>query len=353
MDTETVKNLKPVNIAIWAITPAGIQLGRRLSSKFEQSSLYLPRGERTGEDNGIPVYLYDRLLEKVQTEFYSYAAHVFIFATGIAVRLIAPLLQSKTKDPAVIVLDEKGYFAISLLSGHIGRANEITQKVAAAIGATPVITTATDLNHLPSIDLLAADKNLVIETPGNIKHVNMMFIKGHKVSVFDPMDSIVSELSETMIKKEKSFNPSSHLICTWETNKVSRETLILRPQVLSIGIGCNRGTSEEEILTLIRSVFQKKKLSELSIRSIASVDIKNNETGLIKAASCLNRPLVFYSTDQLNRVDTIENPSKMAEKYLGVKSVCEAAAILGANKGTLLVPKQKTKNVTLAIAVMK
>jgi len=353
MDIEKEKNPNPTGIGIWAITPGGARLGLRLCAKLGNAAVYLPRNEKSRTDSTIPIHFYDSLSEEIQKNFGQHTAHIFIFATGIAVRLIAPLLQSKTKDPAIIVLDEKGYFAISLVSGHIGGANMMTREVSEAIGATPVITTATDLNHLPSVDLLALYKDLAIETPENIKHVNMKFIKGLDVSIFDPMELIVSEIPKPLVEEQKSGHEVFDVICTWARKKVSRETLILRPRVLSLGIGCNRNTPEEEILALIKFVFKDKNLSQLSLKSIGSSDKKNDEPGLIRAADRLGLPLIFYSNEQLNNVDTIENPSKMAEKYLGVKSVCEAAAILGARQGRLLVPKQKTKNVTLAVALMK
>ena len=353
MDIEKENNPDKTSTAVWAITPGGIALGRRLCGKLGDACLYLPAKDRHQTGWNIPIHLYDCLSETLGTAFGSYKTHIFIFATGIAVRLTAPLLKSKTKDPAVIVLDEKAFFAISLVSGHIGGANEMTKRVASAIGATPVITTATDLNHLPSMDMIALNNGCAIETPENIKHVNMKFIKGLPVSVFDPKTRITSELPVHLLKPKKPKRRFYDLICTWETKEVSRETLILRPQVLSVGIGCNRNTPKQEILALIESVFKEKQLSELSIKSIASSQVKEDEIGLIEAANHLGLPLVFYSNCQLNQVDTIENPSKMAEKYLGVKSVCEAAAILSAKGGTLLVPKRKTKNVTLAVAITK
>jgi cobalt-precorrin 5A hydrolase len=351
MDTEQRKIPDYGDTAVWAVTPGGEELGARLCAKLPNALLYLP--SKHTASTAKDVQLYDSLPDRIQKEFHHHRTHIFIFATGIAVRLIAPFLQCKTKDPAVIVLDEKAQFAISLVSGHLGGANEMTRKIAAAIGAVPVITTATDLNDLPAIDLMALNRGLTIETPENIKHVNMAFIKGRKISAFDPMGLIAPDLPENLIKKVGADHSPWDLICTMETKKVSRETLILRPRVLSVGIGCNRNTSAEEILGLLAAVFKQNHLSPFSIKSIASAEVKKDEAGLIEAANRQTLPIVFYSKDELNRVNTVENPSKMAEKHIGVKSVCEAAAILGARKGKLLVPKQKTKNVTLAVAVIQ
>ncbi|MCG8637633.1 MAG: cobalamin biosynthesis protein, partial [Desulfobacterales bacterium] len=133
--------------------------------------------------------------------------------------------------------------------------------------------------------------------------------------------------------------------------KVSRETLILRPRVLSVGVGCNRNTPAEDILDFLKLTFKKGGLNLEAVSTFATTDVKADEDGILALGKTLDRPIKFYERDRLNSVETIENPSEMAEKYLGVKSVCEAAAILGAQRGTLIVTKQKTKDVTLAVAI--
>ena len=246
-------------------------------------------------------------------------------------------------------MDETGNFAISLVSGHLGGGNELAHKVAALVGATPVITTATDSHGLPSIDMVAKRKNLAIETPENIKRINMKLLRGIPFSIVDPAGIIRTDLpGEMMNTVNEDF--SADLFCSHAVVPVSRETLILRPKLLCLGIGCNRNTPAEEILGLIETVFTAHQLSLLSIKEIGSSKVKENEEGLIETAGILGCPLVFYDNQALNNVDTIKNPSKMAQKHLGVKSVCEAAAILGAQQGPLMIQKQKTRNVTLAVA---
>ena len=129
-----------------------------------------------------------------------------------------------------------------------------------------------------------------------------------------------------------------------------QSTLVLRPASLVAGIGCNRNTAADEIKTLLEAVLAAAGLSILSLKRLASIDVKSDEEGLIALSREFDLPLMFYERQQLNRVMNIENPSTVVEKHVGVKSVCEAAAILGARNGTLIVPKQKTKNVTVAIA---
>ena len=148
-----------------------------------------------------------------------------------------------------------------------------------------------------------------------------------------------------------------NLFCSHEIKKVSRETLIVRPPVLSVGIGCNRGTSYEEIKNFLFSVLKKQGLSVNSIYRFGTTDVKKDETDLLKLGSKMKIKIDFYSNKDLNSVKTIKTPSKMVQKHLGVKSVCEASAILSSSsekcEGRLIVSKQKNKDVTIAVAIKK
>jgi cobalt-precorrin 5A hydrolase len=131
---------------------------------------------------------------------------------------------------------------------------------------------------------------------------------------------------------------------------VPRGTIVLRPPTLALGIGCNRGTSMDEIQAFLTLVFQEQGLSSASIFTIGTTEVKNDEQGILFLAKILGLDIKFYDKPTLNSVTTIENPSAMVEKHLGVKSVCEASAILASNNGQLIVPKMKKGNVTLAVA---
>lgn len=352
MDTGKATSPIGTKTAVWAVTPGGVQLGLRLCSSINGAVLFLPTADHTEDQTSANCRPYTSLSNEIGKRFNQYSAHLFVFSTGIAVRLLAPLIKSKTTDPAVVVMDEKGRFAISLLSGHLGGANEMAVLAAEITGGTPVITTATDVNQLPSIDMVAKKNGLVIETPEAIKYVNMKLLKGIPVRVYNPGNHLLRDFSEPVAKPWQQVS-GCDIFCSHDARKVPRETLILRPKILSLGIGCNRGTDAEEILDLIKAVFEKSRLSLLSISAIGTSVVKRDEKGLIEAVERLDRPLEFYEREQLNQVDTVENPSEMAKKHLGVNSVCEAAAILGARKGPLLITKQKTKNVTLAVALLR
>lgn len=342
--------------AVWAITPNGVDLARKIAARKQGVILFVSRKMVQDHGEGVVVpgeKLFDSLSVELPKRFREFSFHLFIFSTGIAVRMVSSLLESKVKDPAVVVVDEKGLHAISLISGHLGGANELANEIASIIGAQPVITTATDLNNLPAIDVIAKEKNIYIENPDGIKHVSMGFLQQKKILVYDPLSLVKPLISGYIRNISDDSHGDPELICTWEIIKVPRETLRLRPQVLSVGVGCNRNTSAADINEFVTRVFQENSLSLHSIFTIGTTEVKQDEEGILVLADTLGRPIQFYDKPQLNSVTSIENPSKMAEKYLGVKSVCEAAAILGAKGGRLIVPKQKTKDVTVAVAILE
>jgi len=347
-------------LALWAVTPNGAELIDRLTGSLPDADIYVSRNLNLKKST---YHQFERLSAAVFANFDRYSGHVFIMATGIVVRILAPLIQNKIMDPAVVVLDDRGKNAISLLSGHIGGANALSRKVARIIGANPVITTATDINRVPAIDLLAMENGLTIENPGAIKNVNMALVKKQPIAVHDPY----MFLEDTLFNRESAaFYRVSH-----DVHKIAQqvelithpivyindsimdlpaETLILRPPSLVAGIGCNRGTDSREIGDLLGQVLASNRLALPSLTCLASIDVKKDEAGLIETARLLGLPLVFYNREELNQVRGIQNPSKIVEHHVGVKSVCEAAAILASRNGTLIVPKNSTKNVTVAIA---
>jgi len=351
---------KQTKLAVWAVTPNGAKLADRLADSLPDADIYVSQNLAEKKSSHL---VFERLSAALEEKFRQYTGHIFIMSTGIVVRLLAPLIQTKTRDPAVVVVDDRGKNAISLLSGHIGGANELTRKIAPIIEANPVVTTATDINEVPAIDLLAMAKELVIENPDAIKTVNMALLRGEKIRVHDPFyflaDSLTNSESRTYrdfmyhIHKKSQENEiinNSFVYIDDAVVELPPQVLILRPPSLVAGIGCNRDTAGEEISAHLKAVLESHRLASASLKCLASIDVKDGEAGLIAVAESLDLPIVFFKREELNQVKGIKNPSPVVEKHVGVKSVCEAAAILAARNGTLIVPKQTTKNVTLAIA---
>ncbi len=347
-------------VAIWAITPNGANLGGKIADRLSHGDLYVSANLERSHN---PSHTFKRLSGALPRFFNKYNGHIFIMSTGIVVRMIAPLLRHKTVDPAVVVVDEMGNHSISLVSGHIGGANMLAKKVAEFIGADPVITTATDICRVPSIDVLAIENGLFIVNPEAIKRVNMAFLAGEKIYFHDPLGLLTDSIpkSNLILNADSNGNDPTAFPKTI-LNKIPGvfigdvrldlppNMLILRPRSLSAGMGCNRNTSMDEMKSFLYELLEKFRLSLNSLNCIATINIKKDEPGLLALSEELELPITFYDREELNQIKTIETPSLMVEKFTGVKSVCEAAAILASNNGKLIVPKHSTRNVTIAIA---
>jgi cobalamin biosynthesis protein CbiG len=280
---------------------------------------------------------------------------ICIMATGIVVRAVAPLIKDKKIDPAVVVLDEKGRFAISLLCGHLGGANELAKKVAGCLGAEAVITTASDVQGKIALDLWANEKNLYVEDFEKLKKISARIVNGKRIKV--KIDGAVNAgvMPEEFIPvasiKEADVIISHRLI--------KSRALFLRPKSLCVGIGCNRGTSIEEIGKSLKGVFIKGKLSYHSVRGLATIDIKRDEEGLIEFARENGFIIDFFTKDELNKAISAYHikGSEAVKAATGAAAVAAPAAILSAKKVCgnirLIKPKVKRGNVTLAIAEAK
>ena len=342
--------IKTAHLAIWALTPGGAALGRKIAGMLPDADLYLSR--KCG-DRETGCLFFSHLADAVTKKFSGYDGHLFIMSTGIVIRVLAPLILHKTIDPAVVVMDETGRYIISLLAGHIGGANRLTKEMAALIRAEPVITTATDVNRMPSIDILAGQRDLAIENPGAIRHVSMSFLKGDRIYLHDPYRLMIDALPRKSMVADRQTAFQKGLAGIFIDDRVldlPDQILVLRPKSLVVGIGCNRHTPMTEMRHLLLNTFKESNLSPASVACFASVDIKADEKGLLALGRSFKCPVLFFSKKELGEVTTIEHPSAVVEKHLGVKSVCEAAAILAAQNSHLTVPKQKTPNVTVSIA---
>jgi cobalt-precorrin 5A hydrolase len=301
-----------------------------------------------------------RLKALITSIWKKYEGFVFIMATGIVVRMISPLLESKEVDPAVVVMDDAGKFAISLLSGHLGGANGLAERCAFATGARAVITTATDANDLPSFDMLAKENGWIIDDLRQVKHLNALLLDGLEIAVVDPSGRTRNWLhGRGRIKFYDTFaeaadSPAQGFLFVTNRHLPPKtrpdRLLILRPQNLVLGIGCNRGTGADEIDAFVTSHLKRRLLSSKSVSCIASAAAKRDEAGLLEYAGRLGVPLVCFESDELNRTEFPSPPSPHALAAVGASGVAEPAAILASGGGLLLLKKVKSENVTLAVA---
>jgi cobalt-precorrin 5A hydrolase len=288
--------------------------------------------------------------------FSAYRAHVFFMATGIVVRTIAPHLAHKTVDPAIVVMDDRANWAISLISGHLGGANRLATAVAKRLGARAVITTATDVNAKPAVDLLAQELGLVIENPAAIKEINAALLRDLPICCHDPHNLIAPRLPRSQAavlvadQSAPDFGTRPGVYVDDRRAEQPPQVLVLRPPTLVAGMGCNRNTKAAELRDLLEAALKQNDLALASLSAIASVDLKADEVGLVELARELGLPLQCHSRTLLAKITHAPSPSAVVQKHIGVPSVCEAAALTSAPQGTLIVPKMKTPNVTVAIA---
>ena len=272
---------------------------------------------------------------------------VFIGATGIAIRSIAPYIRSKTRDPAVISIDEQGKFVIPLLSGHIGGANSLATGIAAFLKAVPVITTATDVNDLFAVDEWAARHHMSIFNMDAAKTFASYLVDCKKVGVKSDFP-VRGPLPKGMVLAEEG--PVGMAISLRKTVQPFVETVVLRPRILHLGIGCRRGTSMDRIEEVVIQELTKLKVTLSVVKGIASIDVKKDEQGLLTFAEEYALPLRFYSAEELNAVEGDFTPSAFVAQTVGVDNVCERAAVLDSSGGRLLLRKIGRNGVTLAIA---
>ena len=273
-------------------------------------------------------------------------ALIFVGSAGIAVREIAPHVRDKRTDPAVICIDERGQYVIPLLSGHIGGANALSRRLAEAMGALPVVTTATDVNGRFSVDAWAAERGLVI---GDIKAA-----KAVSAAILEGDVSLVSDFPiVTALPAGVAAGGSGPVgICiSCRTERPFDVTLPLIPRVLRLGIGCRRGTAKEAIDAAVNAAFSANGLDLRAVKGVYSIDLKAGEAGLLAFCAQRGWPAVFYSAAELQTAKGGFTPSAFVQSVTGVDNVCERAALLGAER--LIVKKTAGGGVTVAVAEEK
>lgn len=290
---------------------------------------------------------------------------VFIMASGIVVRHIAPLLQSKDRDPAVLVLDEKGEFVIPLLSGHLGGANAWAREIARRIEARPVLTTATDVRGLTAPDEYARQFGWSVEPLEKLHSVNRFLLDYGYLNVWVectlPQEHPLSKDSHYRFVDE-SEKSKAHIWITSQDASLASEyssaiepPLLLVPRIYSIGVGCRRGVSRERILEAIQKSMEQIGITKKSVQGIYSIDLKANEIGIQEAARVLGVPFLTFPQEKVqNMVEErgLSRSSYVRDK-IGVDGVCEATSLLGTKQGELVLPKQKMNGVTIAISQEK
>ena len=305
--------------------------------------------------------VFQHLAEIVPQLFRGYDALFFVMAAGIVVRTLAPCLQSKLTDPAVLVIDEKGQNVISLLSGHVGGANALALLTAKMLQARPVLTTATDVQGYTAPDAVAAELGLRPEPKRNIKYINQRLLLDQPVTyIVDRSLPQADYFAQYLLTKNlpvtiedvQQMTMEDACVCITEHKLDDRENLLLlRPRKLVAGIGCRRGTAMHEICSALSWAAKQVGRSPADISAVASVSIKSNEAGLLLAAEKLGVKLVFFDTAalQVKIQEYFLEESAFVKQQIGAGNVCEAAALCCVQNGRIALQKTKLGKVTVAL----
>jgi len=318
-----------MKIGILAITDGGRKLAADLATKMPEALLL-------SQEGGVAQALAQHWREM--------DGFVCIMATGIVVRAIAPLLQDKKSDPCVVVVDEKGHHAVSLLSGHLGGGNNLARQVAAMLGGEAVITTASDILGLAALDLWARDQELVCESKEGLTKVSARLVNSGSLNVNSEVT--VASLPSGLV--QVTGPELADIVVTPRLGDYGT-AVVFHPRNLVLGVGCNRDVPVAELRQACKELFLEQGLSQLSIRNLASIDLKQDEVGLLAFAEEQGWRIDFFNKDELNRVENV-TVSEAALWNVGAIGVAEPAALLSAQSNDLLVGKRKWHNVTMAVA---
>ncbi|MCV0431792.1 cobalamin biosynthesis protein [Nitrosopumilus sp.] len=342
--------------SVLAITKNGVNIGENLKQLFPDWSVYAP-SKLANEAPKITWYS-EPTSDKIVELFKNSNALICIFSLGAVIRLIAPYLKDKKTDPAVIVIDDKTNFVISVLSGHIGGANKLTEEIASKLKALPVITTAADVNKTIAVDLVGREFDWKIEDDSTVTKISAHMVNDEPIGVLQetgnkkwykklPKNVVIYDNIEDL----KKSGSKGHLIITDKIigDEIAMESVIYRPPSLVIGIGLHWDTSKDTIREGINFCLDKFKLSSKSIAKLVSIKKPQDVQGLIDLGKEMKIPVEYVDRKELALISA-PNPSETVKVFEGTASVSEAAAIK-ISEGELIVEKQKfPPNLTIAIA---
>ncbi|SFJ22182.1 cobalt-precorrin 5A hydrolase [Thermoflavimicrobium dichotomicum] len=354
--------------AVVAITKHGVEIARRLGDQLPGTDVYYMEKFARGDEQNRRITLFTGSVRLILPDLFArYSGIILIISLGAVVRMIAPLLKDKKTDPAVTVIDDWAEHVISVLSGHLGGANELTRQVARLLGARPVITTASDVQQTIPVDLFGHAFGWEIESFEKATPVSAAVVNEEKILIIQESgetnwwtyDKPIPDHIRVVRSMEEAWKHDfdaalvvTHRILTPEEEKhFLGNGVLYRPKVLVLGLGCNRGTPMKEIEQVVKDTLDELKLSIKSVRNVATIDLKKDEAGLIDLCQKYGWRLDVFTPAELNTVP-LSNPSETVYKYTGAYGVSEPAALLSAGARDWLLTKKKSGNVTISIAMV-
>ena len=357
--------------AVYAITKHGIAIASRLLPQLGGADLFISEKLMLSAPAGavcLPLPMGPTLTET----FTAYDCHIFIISIGAVVRMIAPLLKSKKVDPAVVCIDDAARFSICVLSGHVGRGNSFTDRIAGALGAQSIVTTASDAIGTLTVDILGRDlgwtlddmdRNVTRGCAAVVNATNVLFVQETGEPDWWPAETPLPEGVQYATSLE-GVDPHAYEILLIATDREIGEShpahwqnaVIYRPKSLVLGIGCDRGTAPDLVKRGVFSLLARHGLSPKSVKEMATINAKLDEPALLAVSEQNGWPLRAFPPEELDVVSGIQNPSENVKRYVGSRGVAEPAALLAAKAEELLVPKQiytesgAGRSMTLAVA---
>lgn len=336
-------------IIIFSFSKKGHALAERIQLEYPHARL-------------IRDFKQKRLVEQVEEVFLQYHTLIFIGAAGIAVRGIAPFIKGKDQDPAVLVVDELGQFVIPLLSGHLGGANEYGETLARVLEATPVVTTATDINRVFAVDMWAKQNKLFIQNIDHIKYISAAVLAGERIGIISEIpleleagntqDKRLHEVSEYREYKQnmsKSEAPQSGILIAESYQEVFNHTLWLTPKKYILGVGCRKGMDAQVFEQQLLEFLESHNISIHLIGCMASIDLKAEELAIVAFARKYGIEFRTFAAEELADVKGTFSKSDFVQSVTGVDNVCERSAKLVSGAEELSIKKTISQGMTMAV----
>jgi cobalt-precorrin 5A hydrolase len=341
--------------ALYAITRHGVDIAGRLAAALPDADLFVSEKLLAGAPPGSrPLSL--PMGPTLADTFVAYDCHVFVISVGAVVRMIAPLLKNKKVDPAVICVDDAARFSICVLSGHVGRGNVFTDRVASVLGAQSVVTTASDAIGTLTVDILGRelgwtlddlDRNVTRGCAAVVNAAPVLFVQEAGEPSFWPEDKPLPEGVRYATSLD-GVDPRAFEILLVATDRDVEKShpehfanaVVYRPKSLVVGLGCDKGASAEMVERGVFELLAKHGLSPKSVGALATIDKKKDEAAFLALSEKRGWPLTIYTAEELDRVSGIETPSETVKQFVGTRGVAEPAALLAARATELTVTKQ-------------
>ena len=352
-----------MKISILCFSLTGYETSQRLTQALQNRDHEVLLA---GKSKYIPDSIEESHTEWTGKQFRDTDAIIFVGACGIAVRSIAPFVKSKKTDPAVLAVDECGNYVISLLSGHLGGANELALLVADMLGATPVVTTATDLHRKFAVDLFAKKNHCEIKSLKAAKELTAALLAGERIGFYsefgwdgelpagllacdrEGLQNAIEDSTELLQEKRPRIGVAVSIYGDCRPFPVTVQVI---PKIVSLGMGCKKGKDADTIERVAGRCLSDNGISKEALSNLTSIDLKKEEPGLLSLAEKWNLPFMTWTEEELKRAKGSFTASDFVKNITGVDNVCERSAVLASGQGTKIAEKYAADGVTVALAV--